>query len=557
MKNIKILILAVIGFFCIGYFYFNNSNLNFSNTKITNENETQIVELKNGDIYNLTAEKIKKTIGGKEQTMLAYNGSIPGPTIKAVQGSEITINFKNKTDENQLLHSHGVRLDNQFDGSQLVQKEILPGESFTYKIKFPDAGIYWYHPHVDEVVDQVLGLYGAFLVVPKNENYFPKVNSEDVVFLSDLPFANGQIQINQNDHALMGHYGNVMLVNGKENFILTGKTGEVKRFYLVNSANARPFNFTIPNAKMKLIGSDNGAYEKASFVNNIIIAPSERYIVDVYFPSAGEFIMQNKTPISNYNLGKIVIDNQQINNSYLKEFNNLEINQEVVNDINSYAKYFSNPTDYKFKLTIAMGMGMGNGGNMNAMMMGSMMNRKSSNDNSEMVELMGMQLTREQAIEHCKSMPEMQGCEPFLTTGSNTQTNHQDGIEWEDTMAMMNNMSTKKMVQWKIVDEATGKENMDINLNLNKDKPTIFEFYNDPNSMHPMQHPIHFHGERFLVLERNGIKETNLAWKDTTLIKTGERVKILLDNSNPGIWMAHCHIAEHLANGMMFNFTVK
>jgi hypothetical protein len=67
-----------------------------------------------------------------------------------------------------------------------------------------------------------------------------------------------------------------------------------------------------------------------------------------------------------------------------------------------------------------------------------------------------------------------------------------------------------------------------------------------------MHHPFHVHGERFLVLSRDGVEESNLVWKDTVLIRTGETVDILMDASNPRVWMAHCHIAEHLEGGMMF-----
>lgn len=75
--------------------------------------------------------------------------------------------------------------------------------------------------------------------------------------------------------------------------------------------------------------------------------------------------------------------------------------------------------------------------------------------------------------------------------------------------------------------------------------------------MHPIQHPMHFHGQRCLILARNGVKETNLVWKDTVFIPSGETVDILLDTLNPGTWMAHCHIAEHLEAGMMMKYKVQ
>ncbi len=81
---------------------------------------------------------------------------------------------------------------------------------------------------------------------------------------------------------------------------------------------------------------------------------------------------------------------------------------------------------------------------------------------------------------------------------------------------------------------------------------------NEMDSDHPMHHPFHIHGAgRFLVLSRDGEPEPNLVWKDTVLVLPGQTVDILLDVSNPGRWMAHCHIAEHNQAGMMFSFDVS
>src|SRR3989338_5670538 len=131
-----------------------------------------VVELKSGDTYDLVAGFADKEISGKTYRMLAYNGSIPGPLIKVPQGAEVTINFTNDTDMKTLLHSHGVRMDNAFDGSQTTQKDMEPGETFAYKLKFPDAGMYWYHPHVREDYEQELGLYGNYLVTSGDPNYW-------------------------------------------------------------------------------------------------------------------------------------------------------------------------------------------------------------------------------------------------------------------------------------------------------------------------------------------------------------------------------------------------
>jgi FtsP/CotA-like multicopper oxidase with cupredoxin domain len=72
-----------------------------------------------------------------------------------------------------------------------------------------------------------------------------------------------------------------------------------------------------------------------------------------------------------------------------------------------------------------------------------------------------------------------------------------------------------------------------------------------------MQHPIHVHGQRFLVLAVNGRATTTRAWKDTVLLPAGGTVDILVEFTNPGRWMLHCHIAEHVEAGMMTTFTVE
>lgn len=129
-------------------------------------------------------------------------------------------------------------------------------------------------------------------------------------------------------------------------------------------------------------------------------------------------------------------------------------------------------------------------------------------------------------------------------------------IEWNDTMQMMNEMSNNDNTTWKLIDDQTKKENMDIHWSFTQGDMVKVHITNKKTSQHPMQHPIHFHGQRFLVLTHNGVQNTSFVWKDTVLLGAGDTVDILIDMSNPGTRMAHCHIAEHLMNGMMLYFDV-
>jgi FtsP/CotA-like multicopper oxidase with cupredoxin domain len=131
------------------------------------------------------------------------------------------------------------------------------------------------------------------------------------------------------------------------------------------------------------------------------------------------------------------------------------------------------------------------------------------------------------------------------------------GIEWEDDMVEVNRMTTPANMRWKLVDRSTGAENAAIDWRFRVGDQVKIRLVNEMDSDHPMPHPFHIHGAgRFLILGRDDVPEPNLVWKDTVLVRTGETVDILLDASNPGLWMAHCHIAEHHESGMMFSFQV-
>jgi FtsP/CotA-like multicopper oxidase with cupredoxin domain len=132
-----------------------------------------------------------------------------------------------------------------------------------------------------------------------------------------------------------------------------------------------------------------------------------------------------------------------------------------------------------------------------------------------------------------------------------------DGIEWEDDMVEINRLTTPANMRWKLIDRDTGDENASIDWRFRVGDQIKIRLLNEMAGDHPMHHPFHVHGAgRFLVLSRDGVTEPNLAWKDTVLVRTGETVDILLDVTNVGLWMAHCHIAEHHESGMMFSFEV-
>ena len=532
----------------------------------------QVIELADGDTFDLEASIVKQEVGNRTIKRLAYNGQIPGPVIKVQKGATITVNLKNSIDVDTTLHSHGLRLDNAFDGvPDVTQDPIKPGETFSYTLTFPDEGVYWYHPHIREDYTQELGLYGNF-IVDGDDNYWNQANQEEYLIFDDF-LEDGEFDSEKVTHTLMGRFGDTLLINDQQDFKVQVEKGQVNRFFLTNVANTRVFDLKFEGAETKLVGGDIGRIQKETIVSDVVIAPAERYIVELMYLDSGNYPIVHRGET----IGTVIVkDSKKISQEL--SFKNLRVNNEDYKIITSkFESFTEQEPDKSLRLNIAMG------GGMMQMMGGNMM------DDNSMMNGMDDDAMRD----HCKVMPQMTGCEKYndsmdgimqsLLTPlvayahhdgedtpcpeetctldhdhmDGTHDHEEDGIEWEDDMAMMNRMSTDQNIEWQIIDQDTGKTNMDIDWSFNQGDMVKVRIYNDPNSMHPMQHPIHFHGQRFVVLSRDGEVNENLQWKDTTLVPTGQTVDILIEMSNPGIWMTHCHIAEHLHAGMMFGFEVK
>ena len=157
-----------------------------------------------------------------------------------------------------------------------------------------------------------------------------------------------------------------------------------------------------------------------------------------------------------------------------------------------------------------------------------------------------------------KLIPAEGSAAPVGTQQEHHHEDSGDGLEWEDLMPDINRRTDPSNMIWKLVDGDTGAENHEISWAFKVGDRVKIRLVNEmEGSDHPMHHPFHVHGAgRFLILSRDGRQETNFVWKDTVLLRAGETVEILLYLTNPGLWMAHCHIAEHTESGMMFSFRV-
>jgi FtsP/CotA-like multicopper oxidase with cupredoxin domain len=572
--------------------------------------DTQVVELADGDEFELEIAPVKKRIGDATVRMLAYNGSIPGPTLKLAQGATITVHVANRGDIDATVHWHGLRLENRFDGTHETQAPIPVGETFTYQVSVPDPGAYWYHPHIREDYGQELGLYGNMLVTPPDPDYWPSVNRELLLTLDDVLIEDGRIapfSESETTHVAMGRFGNVMLVAGETDLSLDAKRGEVVRLYLTNTANTRVFNVTLPAAQMKLVGGDSGHYEHEEIVDQVLIAPSERVVVDVLFEEPGELALEHRTPEQKYRLASITVDDEPPEQSHGDEFKQLRTHRDMAELREQIRPYLEAPADKTLAFVAEMDMGVPEGvpvvyvcpmhpevvseepGNCPKCGMKLLaqaaaeityvcpMHPEVTSDKADRCPKCGMKLVPEHLAggasehghpdeghhghgHHGRGDDEGHGHHGQHKRGDEPEHSHHSpqGIEWEDDMVEVNRMTTPANMRWKLVDRETGAENAQIEWSFRVGDQVKMRLVNEMDSDHPMPHPFHVHGAgRFLVLARDDVEEPNLVWKDTVLVRTGENVDILLEVTNPGRWMAHCHIAEHHESGMMFSFNVE
>lgn len=600
-----------------------------------------VVELADGAFYVMRAAPVTKTINGTPLRLFAYNGSVPGPLLKVRQGTQVTIGFENAIDQPSTIHWHGLRVDYREDGTPGIgQPAIPPGSRAFYRLRFPDEGMYWYHPHVREDYQQDAGLYGNVWVLPADSAAYAPVAQEIPLLLDDILIENGaQVPWGRvhADYAIMGRYGNVRLVNGETAQQFTAKTGDRVRLYLTNAANVRNFRLKLPGQKLRVVGSDGGRTERETLVDTLLLGPSERAIVEIQFPRAGSFALYDDTPADRVKLASFEVsgdapadaadpalrDNPLMSSDLerLQAAVAAEPKFQLTMDVRfggpgggahaghgtaaapsttppapaapaapslpkpitlpdphaghgSPAPVPVDPADsHKQKLETAADAHAGHehgsapppaaaaGATLAGSMIGNIVGSQPAAGPAE---------TKPAPAPAAPAAPATPApapaADPHAGHGGGSGGGASSGgggghhhppapIEWEDGMPADNAASSSAEVHW-LLRDGSGAENMDVRWRFTEGEPVKIRLVNPMSGAHPMQHPIHFHGQRFVVTAIDGKPVELRAWKDTVLVPGGSTIDIVLDPSNPGDWMAHCHIAEHLSTGMMIGFTV-
>ena len=309
----------------------------------------------------------------------------------------------------------------------------------------------------------------------------------------------------------------------------------------------------------------------------MLLAPSERAVIDVLFDTPGQVRLEHRTPDHTYDLGAFTVTDGAPG-AAAGSFETLRADPALTAEHHSIGHDIERPPDKVLAFYSLMPLLYG-GDATPASSYVCPMHPEVTSAEPGICPKCGMKLVAVAVTYACPMHPEVTSAEPGTCPKCGMKLvprdaplapaaqpdqgaahgghDHGDGLEWEDLMPEINRASDSGNMIWQLIDRETGAVNGDISWSFTVGDRVKIRLVNEMDSDHPMHHPFHIHGAgRFLVLSRDGQPEPNLVWKDTVLLRAGETVDILLDVSNPGLWMAHCHIAEHNQSGMMFSFNV-
>ena len=238
---------------------------------------------------DLAARLADVRIAGTTVKAWSYNGTLPGPLIRAKVGDRLIVHFTNALDEPTTVHWHGVRVPIEMDGVPgISQPAVAKGGTFTYDFVVKDAGLYWYHPHVMSAAAVGNGLYGALLVEDPADGV--SIKDELTIVLSDISFdAKGELESADSGGSagmVFGREGAYVLTNGRTNPRLLARAGAPQRWRIVNAAKSRFFQLDLAGQDFTVIGTDGGLQEHPARTPQLLVTPGER--VDVIVSPTGE-----------------------------------------------------------------------------------------------------------------------------------------------------------------------------------------------------------------------------------------------------------------------------
>lgn len=417
--------------------------------------------------YTLIAEENSiEILPGTSTPAFTFNGGFPAPVIRARQGVPLRVRFINRLSQPSTIHWHGIRIDNAMDGvPYLTQPPVEPGESFVYDFICPDAGTFWYHPHMHSIEQLGKGLVGALIV----EEAEPQPYDHEVILgLKDWRLKNDGsfLQLSEPRQAFRaGTLGTVATVNGELKPVIEVPAGQLCRVRLLNLDNTRVFNLNLKSQAAQIIAIDGSPVAKPHPLQTHAMGAGMRLDLGLVTPQEAG----------------VDIPVYDAKGMFLQEICRLRTVAAKPSGKSVIPALPANPLS-----TLDL-------------------------EHAE---------TRRFVFEWAGALS------PTLANGK------ADSEFWTINRRAWEGMSEHKL-------PAPLAE-------LELGKTYIFELHNAT----PHSHPIHLHGLIFTVLDSDQ-REITPFESDTILMEKNERARIAFVADNPGNWMYHCHVIEHMKTGLM------
>lgn len=397
-------------------------------------------------------------IGGMRVPVRVYDGTLPGPLIQAKVGDEVVVRFQNDLSTATTIHWHGLRISDQMDGNPRIQEPVEADGSFEYRFVVPEAGSFWYHPHVrsHEQIEQ--GLYGPLVV---HDPADPVVDAERFMVIDDILLDEGGRPLPylaSHPEEMHGRHGNILLANGDvapQTF--DAREGGVERWRIVNTANARTFTLRLSGAQFRVVATDGGRIDAPYAVEELRVAVGQRFDLEVRYDAPGEAMVEAEVPVLD-EAGDVVLAPFPL-----------------------------------YRATVAA----------------------------------------------TGEAPRVIDWPPVEVAPR--------GVDRDEVMTF-DGVNGPSGVRWRI----SGLDDPEAPLYTFAEGETVRMTITNEQAQ---EHPFHLHGQWFRVLSHPDPYPV-VGLKDTVLVPGNATVEIEAYFDNPGRWMAHCHILEHAALGMMGEIVV-
>ncbi|MGB1236926.1 MAG: multicopper oxidase family protein [Pseudomonadales bacterium] len=428
--------------------------------------------------YTLTVENAELSlIPGTTTPGMGFGGQYPHAPLRAKQGVPIRITVINKLEQPTTIHWHGIRIPIAMDGVPfLSQPPIKPGETFIYEFTPPDAGTFWFHPHVNSVEQLGKGLVGLLIVEEASQRGF---SPED--YAADLPLMLKNWHLNEDgsfkpftsprNAARMGTPGNYATVNGVNKPTLEIPEGGWVRLRFANVDNTLVYKLRIKDYPTYIISQDANPLDKPVPLDHYAIGAGMRVDIALKAPAAGEHIQVETARGRNYR------------------------------------------------------------------------------------ELLRLESTAAPHTGARGSRPPMPKPNPLAEPNLARAEVLHFNFEWDGAVTPAGSDGQSKPKFWainRIPWAGMSADKIPAPLaTLALGKSYVFDLKNST----PHRHPIHIHGIMFKVIKSNQ-KKIEPFFTDTVLMERNERVQIAFVADNPGRWMYHCHVIEHMKTGLMGYITI-